>query len=264
MQRGVDVERHLQETVKIKYHKRAAAGRLFLCVKGGEIMGKVNKQAITDADLELINRYTRKEYTADELYAFEMRAADTRIDRDFECFDRAALEKMAELYVGKTVICDHAPSAYNQCARIFKGRVQEAEDGASELILTAYLPREGNDELIGRLDSGIVKEISVGCAVRKRSCSVCGKERETCRHKKGKMYGDKLCSFVLSDIADVYEVSFVAVPAQRAAGVIKCHKSFNEPDEPLDEGAYQEDRKSETAVALGLAAAEIFINEEFE
>lgn len=224
-------------------------------------MGKVIKQSITDADLELINRFTRKEYTADELYVFEMRAADTRIDRDFECFDRAALEKMSELYVGKTVICDHAPSTYNQCARIFKGRVQEAEDGAAELTLTAYLPREGNDELIGKLDSGIVKEVSVGCAVRKRNCSICGKEFGNCGHRKGRTYGDKLCSYVLSDVTDVYEVSFVAVPAQPAAGVIKCHKSFNEPDSFLDEA--MEDQKSKTALALGLAAAKI-ITEEFE
>lgn len=224
-------------------------------------MGKVIKQSITDADLELINRFTRKEYTADELYVFEMRAADTRIDRDFECFDRAALEKMSELYVGKTVICDHAPSTYNQCARIFKGRVQEAEDGAAELTLTAYLPREGNDELIGKLDSGIVKEVSVGCAVRKRNCSICGKEFGNCGHRKGRTYGDKLCSHVLSDVTDVYEVSFCAVPAQPAAGVIKCYKSFTEPDSFLDEA--MEDQKSKTALALGLAAAKI-ITEEFE
>lgn len=225
-------------------------------------MGKVIKQAITDADLELINRFTRKEYTADELYVFEMRAADTRIDRDFECFDRAALEKMSELYVGKTVICDHAPSTYNQCARIFKGRVQEAEDGAAELTLTAYLPSEGNDELISKLDSGIVKEVSVGCAVRKRSCSICGAQH--CNHIKGKSYKGELCSFTLSDVSDVYEVSFVAVPAQPAAGVIKCHKSFNEPDAAPCEGDYPDKERSKTALALGLAAAKIFIIEEFD
>lgn len=224
-------------------------------------MGKVIKQSITDADLELINRFTRKEYTADELYVFEMRAADTRIDRDFECFDRAALEKMSELYVGKTVICDHAPSTYNQCARIFKGRVQDTGNGEAELILTAYLSLEGNDELIGKLDSGIVKEVSVGCAVRKRSCSICGKEFGNCGHRKGRTYGDKLCSHVLSDVTDVYEVSFCAVPAQPAAGVIKCYKSFTEPDSFLDEA--MEDQKSKTALALGLAAAKI-ITEEFE
>jgi len=238
-------------------------------------MGKVI--AITNADLELINSFTRKEYTADELYVFEMRAADTRIDRDYERFDRTALEKMAELYVGTTVICDHAPSTYNQCARIFRGRVQETDDGETELILTAYLPREGNDELISRLDSGIVKEVSVGCAVRKRSCSICGKEFGNCGHRKGRTYGDKLCSFVLSDIADVYEVSFVAVPAQPAAGVMKCHKSFSDdndtqtvsekpdPQEPTEKTAdTAADEKSKTALALGLAAAKIFISEEFD
>lgn len=225
-------------------------------------MGKVIKQAINAADLELINSFTRKDYTAEELYAFEMRAADTRIDRDFERFDRAALEKMAELYVGKTVISDHEMSTGNQCARVFKGRVEDIQGGESELILSAYMPREGNDELISRLDSGIVKEVSVGCAVKKRSCSVCGAQH--CNHIKGISYKGELCSFTLSDVTDVYEVSFVAVPAQPAAGVIKCHKSFTEPDSPLDESTDPDDQSSKTALALGLAAAKLFITEEFD
>ena len=219
-------------------------------------MEKVIKQNLTDGDLEIINSFTRKNYTADELYVFEIRAADTRIDRDFERFDRASLEKLAEMYVGTTVIADHNPRADNQCARIFKGRVETAQDGESELILTAYTTVSGNAELIEKIDSGIVREVSVGCAVGKRVCSVCGKER--CNHRGGRSYKGSICYFTLSDVADAYEVSFVAIPAQRAAGVIKCHKSyFAEPPE-------NESQKSETAVALGLAAAKIFITEEFD
>lgn len=225
-------------------------------------MENFKKQVVTDEDLEKIHGFTRKEYTAEELYIFEMRAADTRIDRDFECFDRATLEKLAQLYVGTTVICDHAPSTYNQFARIFKGRVDTAEDGAAELTLTAYLPREGNEELISRLDSGIVKEVSVSCSVGKRTCSICGKERGRCRHIAGQTYNDKQCYFTLSEAADAYEVSFVAVPAQRAAGVIKCRKSFN--GEAPENNDSPEDDKSKTVLALRLAAAKIFITEEFD
>ena len=63
--------------------------------------------------------------------------------------------------------------------------------------------------------------MSVGCSAAKRSCSICGKDAGLCEHERGKYYGGKLCYAVLSDITDAYEWSFVAVPAQRAAGVVK-------------------------------------------
>ena len=37
----------------------------------------------------------------------------------------------------------------------------------------------------------------------------------------GQLYGEKRCHVVLSDVTDAYEWSFVAVPAQREAGVTK-------------------------------------------
>ena len=42
-----------------------------------------------------------------------------------------------------------------------------------------------------------------------------------CVHKKGQVYGGRQCYGKLCGISDAYEWSFVAVPAQRAAGVIK-------------------------------------------
>ena len=42
-----------------------------------------------------------------------------------------------------------------------------------------------------------------------------------CAHKKGEMYGGKLCCTELVEAQDAYEWSFVAVPAQPRAGVLK-------------------------------------------
>ena len=42
-----------------------------------------------------------------------------------------------------------------------------------------------------------------------------------CSHVKGRKYGGKLCYGELNNITDAYEWSFVAVPAQKNAGVIK-------------------------------------------
>ncbi|MBQ8078030.1 MAG: hypothetical protein IJ235_06580 [Eubacterium sp.] len=58
-------------------------------------------------------------------------------------------------------------------------------------------------------------------------CSICGKDKRRggCTHIGGKLYGKKLAFTVLGSPSDAYEFCFVAVPAQREAGVTKTFKS---------------------------------------
>ena len=67
--------------------------------------------------LEKINKFTRRPFTEDEIYVFSVILCDNDIDRDGERFSDKALEKIAELFVGKTGIFDHAPSSSNQIGR---------------------------------------------------------------------------------------------------------------------------------------------------
>lgn len=146
-------------------------------------------------------------------------------DRDFERFDTAALPRMAELFRGKTGICDHQWSADRQVARIFDTQVVREDDGASCLMAEAYVLRtERNADLIADIEGGIKKEVSVGCAMGQARCSICGEPYGTCAHRKGAVYDGETCLAVLSEPLDAYEFSFVAVPAQRAAGVTKAGK----------------------------------------
>ena len=71
------------------------------------------------------------------------------------------------------------------------------------------------------IEGGIKKEASVGCSMGRSVCSVCGAENGACSHVKGQVYGDKLCFTELREPLDAYEWSFVAVPAQPRAGVVK-------------------------------------------
>ena len=126
----------------------------------------------------------------------------------------------------------------DQTARIYAAKVvtdssRKTADGEDYTYIQAkaYMVRtEKNKDLIAEIDAGIKKETSVGCCVRDISCSVCGKNIKTegCEHKKGNVYGGKLCCYLLSEPTDAYEWSFVAVPAQKNAGVIK---SFNPSQE---------------------------------
>lgn len=210
-------------------------------MKEGYVIKSGDPQA---REMGLINRYTRREYKPEEVYAFSLILCDNEIDRDFERFSPAALEKLRELFLGKTCILDHERKSANQTARIFdtaleteEGRVTRAGEPYQRLTARAYLPKtEKNRETIELIESGILKEVSISCAVKKSVCGICGKE--SCSHQKGREYGGKLCSRVLEEPADAYECSFVAVPAQREAGVRKGWKETSEPGlEKLKGGA---------------------------
>lgn len=182
----------------------------------------VEKTAVSADDMALINKYSRAELSVDDVYSFKMVCCDSKIDRDGEAFSVNALHEMAKLFVGKTVITDHKPSVENQIARIYKTHVKE-NNGFSQLIAWAYIPKtDTNSDIITLIETGIVKEVSVSCSVRKRICSICGEAFDACHHRKFKDYDGKTCYCTLDEVMDAYEVSFVAVPAQKGAGVTKC------------------------------------------
>ncbi|MEE0858617.1 MAG: hypothetical protein U0M12_04005 [Acutalibacteraceae bacterium] len=186
---------------------------------------------ISNEELMLINSYTRRDYTRDELYVFRVVLCDNEVDRDNEAFSVEALQSMSRLFIGKTGIADHNPSAQNQTARIFVCEVENVPEVKTQygadycrLVAKAYIPRSNaTEEIIEQIESGIRKEVSVGCRAEKIVCSVCGADVRTspCEHYKGNEYNGKLCYHILGNITDAYEWSFVAVPSQRKAGVIK-------------------------------------------
>ena len=89
------------------------------------------------------------------------------------------------------------------------------------------------EPLIAAIEGGILREVSVGCQVAKAICSICGTDRrETyCGHCPGQEYEGKRCHIDLDNPTDAYELSFVAVPAQKGAGVIKHYGGKGEPDD---------------------------------
>ena len=175
----------------------------------------------TAAQLEKINALAKGTLTGEQVYVFSVRLCDDQVDRDFERFDARALPELARLFVGKSGIVDHKWSAGSQLARIFDTEIRE-EDGVTSIKAWAYIRRGGaGDEWIADIEAGIKKEVSVGCAMGQSVCSVCGGEYGSCGHRKGEIYDGELCCAILREPVDAYEFSFVAVPAQREAGVLK-------------------------------------------
>ena len=182
----------------------------------------VTSGAPTAMQLEQINALAKTRLNGEQVYVFSLRLCDDQIDRDGERFDTAALPALAKLFIGKTGIVDHKWSADNQIARIFETQVVK-DKHVSYIKAWAYIRRGGaNEEIIADIEAGIKKEVSVGCAMARAVCSICGSEYGTCGHVKGESYEGEVCAVILKEPVDAYEFSFVAVPAQRSAGVIKA------------------------------------------
>jgi hypothetical protein len=197
-------------------------------VKAASVSGVV----VDEEMLAKINTYTIRQLSAEEVYVFRVAMCDNDIDRDEEAFPRASLTELAELFRGKTMIADHKWSTSGQVARVFDTVVEETGgqnktgEAAARLIAYCYMTRsEKNEDLIDDIDAGIKKEVSIGCAVNRCECSICGSDRRKtwCEHVPGVEYDGEQCYIKLLEVVDAYELSFVAVPAQREAGVVKSY-----------------------------------------
>ena len=201
-------------------------------VKGGKSSGSIS----AETELSAINAFAKAELTADEVYVFSVLLCDNEVDRDHERFSENTLRELGELFVGVTGICDHDWRSENQVARIYRTELVTDKSRKNSLGMDyvylkgfAYMLRtKENEALIAEIEGGIKRETSIGCSVSQSVCSVCGEDFNSCCHVKGREYGGRECYAILEGAVDAYEWSFVAVPAQRNAGVIK---SFIESEE---------------------------------
>ena len=196
-------------------------------------------------DLALINQLAKSSLSENQVYTFAVRLCDNEVDRDFERFAPDSLQSLGQLMIGKAGIFDHQWSALGQTARIYRtevvrepGVTTAAGDAYCWLKGWAYLLRsDKNADLIAEIEGGIKKEVSVGCSMARSVCSVCGAEDGCCEHIRGQSYDGQLCFFELQQPLDAYEWSFVAVPAQRNAGILKRFGRSSDQDLQLRKDA---------------------------
>lgn len=192
-------------------------------------------KADSERDIDLINQYALKELTPEDVFCFNVVLCDNEIDRDIERITDNSLVALAGMFVGKVGITDHDWESDNQIARIYRTEIVEREEKNSlgeplkQLVASVYMLAKNGK--VPYIEAGIIKEVSVGFATKLVKCSICGEPlffdlytgKAVCKngHIKGDSYEGKLCFGEIDDVVDAYEFSFVAVPAQREAGVIK-------------------------------------------
>ena len=145
-------------------------------------------------------------------FTFTIKLCDNRIDKDFERFSSDCLEQMIEMFVGK-----HGYVGENQVAKIVSVKAVESGDNQSIsserytwLEAKATIPRiKENEELIEQIERKEMKDVSIGCSIKTRTCSICGDTDGKCGHIPGREYNGKLCYVTLDDPQEVYEWAFV-------------------------------------------------------
>ena len=226
---------------------------------------QISGMEVSLKDLEKINGYALSKLDPADIFAFKVCMAGNEIDRDFEVFPRSTLVKLANLFVGKTVVKDHEHKSDNQIARIYStelvendlARMTKTGEVFTQLIAKCYMVKTSkNADLIAEIQAGIRKEVSLGCRVDKAVCSICGTDnvKTYCEHFPGKRYNsNQLCYFSLENASDAYELSFVAVPAQAHAGTVKAYgdKPFRKSDLEARERTKELEEKGEAAAVAG-------------
>ena len=220
--------------------------------------------------LSLISRYARNTPDAKDIYTFSVILCDNEIDRDNERFSVESLTVLKDMFEGVTGIFDHSMRSSDQTARVYKTELlrDETKTTAAGEVYTyikawCYMLRtEKNNQLISEIDGGIKKEVSISCSVENKICSVCGKDIRSheCNHIAGRKSGKTKCHVILENPTDAYEWSFVAVPAQRNAGVSKSvakrdyctEKDFVRKLSHMLGTAFDEQNEADTLSAFGI------------
>ena len=238
---------------------------------------QLESQEVNDAELRAINKYALTPLTAEEVFTFKAVLCDNEVDRQSERFTVKALEDLKKLFLGKTVIKDHAWKADGQVARIYatelvqSDKVTKSGEMYTQLVAHCYMVKtSSNADLIAEIKGGIKKEGSVGFRASSAICSICGTDnaKNYCRHYPGKSYekegGAQTCIFTLAGASDAYEFSLVAVPAQKAAGTKKSYtgETVDEADTPLEPENTSETKseEEETLLRARLTATQNKIN----
>lgn len=127
------------------------------------------------------------------MYAFSVVLCDNDVDRDGERFTTDSLYELEKLLSARqellTTIRVPKSDGENFSCKVEKidGQKTALGDDYYRLKARAYLPVcESNRDIILAIDSGIIKEVSVGCAVGRVVCNVCGEDISMCTHKRAR------------------------------------------------------------------------------
>lgn len=200
----------------------------------------------SESDLELIkNIAPSSDINKDNIFTYRVVLCDNDIDRDYERFSHRALVDIANKFNGVVGIKNHDADVNNNHSRIYKTELVVDKNRKNSLGETyeyvigyAYtLNNDNNKKLIDEIKTGIKKEVSIGFSSSCIICSLDGQLINECGHCIGDTYNidgvEKQCIGIIDKVDDAYEFSFVSIPAQRKAGIVKQYNKINKEDNKM-------------------------------
>lgn len=187
----------------------------------------------SEDDLKLINQYALAPVSAEDVTVVPIRLANTELDRSYERFTKACLERLAETIKGKSLMVGHDYSTA-PAGRVFDAEVRKDPEGDGHYLFTRAFMSNANP-LTADVRMGIAKGASIGFQPSDRICDLDGKDydgyyksasqraasdEEPCSHIAGRTYDGKLCTLTYGgDLAqmEALEESLVWLGCQRGA-----------------------------------------------
>ena len=199
----------------------------------------------TAEQLKQINKFTRREYAAEELYVGIIDLANDQVDRAFEWFPVPVLKQFAQTIVGRCMEMGHEYAINPPQALFFDAAVVKAGD-VNWLRCWYYLPKtDENAHLREMLDAGVYRYASIGFAPADGAsyedwgltCDICGKsywrdpnEAEQCPHVAGEKYEDRstevICTIHYTGKWQALEGSIVYLGCQYGAEMKASEPGF--------------------------------------
>ena len=193
--------------------------------------------AIASDDMRAIKRWTRDDISAERFFVFPVLAIDTKPTRNHVQYSAESQKASVKSWVGKTFLfnengtnpsmggADHALQAASQVGRIYKAQLVKTAQGETGTLVWVYSVRgvsDGVDAFIAKIESGILREVSIHVMVEQVDCSICGVAIQKCEkgHVPGEKYGNETCVLITQGPLEPLELSSVACPGSVNAHVL--------------------------------------------
>ena len=188
---------------------------------------EIKESQIAKEDLEKINKFALKPVKQSDVSIYTALLIDDRVTRNATQYSQEFQKMLLSLpvgegnFVGSTFLLgqdsDHQEVAASQIGRVFDAWQVTDEGGHVGVMGKIYILKEGNEETITKIDSGVLKEVSIATKVELPICSICNQDIRECEHIKGQ----DGCYVKMSGKGFVGEVSLVAIPGSSQAKILK-------------------------------------------
>jgi len=194
---------------------------------------------ITEEVLESINKLTLSPISAEDVVAYPVMLIDDRVTRNNTQYPKEFQKMLLSLPIGEGSVIgapmllgtteDHQANAACQLGRIYEAEQVVDKEGHYGILGHMYMLKAGNKETLNKIDSGILKEVSISTKVEMPICSICQQDIRTCGHK----VGQESCHVTMTGKGFCAEVSLVAIPGSSSAKILRAgaendYKTVNE------------------------------------